>query len=801
VTAGARLIDQVPGPATPAPGIVAIHAHFHRSDRRNPWTGRDDLPIEPSRAAGLLVRDCYRANAAARRTDESGAIVDIVNNFTAIGWDASPSVLDWLAAAAPWTHRRMIDADAEVVGRTGRGVALAHPYVHAILPLASDADRRTLVRWGLSHFRHTFGRSPDGMWLPEMAVDGATLGTLADEGVAATILTPGQVDAVRRGPGHPWSAAGSRELRRAHRCAAGAGRSVTCWFQDAAYSNAVSFGDALIDGWSLGARMAEDVGPGEVLGLVADGETYGLHHPRGEMALAALVAAIDASDGAVCRSYAALGAGRPDLPEVRLRTPSSWSCRHGVERWRTDCGDTVGGNPTWNQRWRRPLRRALDWLAEQAGALLDELGPSLFDDPWAARDGYAEVLVRPRSATRQRYLRAHGVRRSLGVRALSLLEIQRHALAALDSGACFGADPAAAPTVDALRHADRATQIAGATFGFDLATPLRARLAPLRGNRLDLATADELWDHFVAGARTDGLAVARAEALRRIVGAPGISNDRWHVRALGARLATAGTSRARAARYVVTDQTTGARESHILLTLDDGRGRLEGASLASPAGDLSKIAARACRRGLAGLGPTSVFGPGELPPADQREVVSRQAGTLTRHGLATLGVDAGIAMINDLTRLGADVPAGLAHAVADGLAGRFRKLLDHPVIDERAAARLLSDRAALAWVSDRRLASVIDTAIVETTGELDDLAPPAERLRRLAALARLSARSGVPAPSIWWVQNAVVRWREAIVGATPADVQSALAELAGAIDVAWPAAPLPGGGPGTVDTA
>jgi hypothetical protein len=778
-----------------APAVVAVHAHFHRPDQRNPWTGRVDIEsTEMAVPAELAIRDCYRANAAARRTGEAGDIVDIVNNYASIGWDASPSLVDWLADVAPWTRRRMIEADAETVARTGHGVAFAHPYVHAILPLASPADRRTLVRWGIGHFRRTFGRPPDGMWLPETAVDEATLGTLADEGIGQTILTAGQVDAVRPLPAGPWSAPAGPDLRRAHRYVLGDGRSVMCWFQDPLYSVAIAFGNALLDGWSLGTQIAADVAPGEVLGLVADGETFGLHHQRGDMALAALVAALDASPRVSCRPYASLGQGCRDLPEVRLHQPSARSCQHGVERWRSDCGDTVAGNPTWNQRWRRPLRHALDWLAEQAGDMLDSLGRELFDDPWVARDTYVDVLIDPRASTRQRFLRANGVRPSAGVRALSMLELQRHALTALDSGAWSGADPAEPATVLALRHADRAIQLAGAAFEIDLASSLRARLAPLRGNRIDLATADELWDHLVSGARTDAAAIARAEALRRMVGAAGIANHRWQVRAMGARRSTRGARRSCAARYVVTDRTTGARESHVLVVLNDGTGRLQGAALGPTTGDLADVAVRACRRGLAGVGAASLFDLSDLPPADRSDVLARHVEAVAAHGLGNLGVEPGMALISDLTELGADVPPALAHAVAGALANRFRALLDQSEIDEPAAIGLLSGGTALAWASDRQLASAIEAALARTVRWLGQSLPPPEHLRRLAVLARLSARSSAPAPSIWWVQNAVVGWLRALSPSAPAATRAALGELAAATDVAWP-------GSGTVDTS
>jgi hypothetical protein len=310
----------------------------------------------------------------------------------------------------------------------------------------------------------------------------------------------------------------------------------------------------------------------------------------------------------------------------------------------------------------------------------------------------------------------------------------------------------------------------------------------MRGNRLDLATADELWDHYIAPARTDSSAVARAEALRRIVGAPGVSNHRWQVRAMGARRVVAGPSRTCAARYVVTDQATGARASHLLVALDDGSGRLQGAELTDAAGDLSVVAARAARRGLMAVADAvaATFELVDLAPDDRSEILAAHVDVLSQRGMSGLDIEAGIAMIGQLTDLGLDVPPALAGTVAGSLANRLRALLDRPVVDETAAIRLLGHGATVAWVSDGELAGVIDAVIDRSVRGLGGVPPPAAALRRLAVLARLAARSGPPAPSIWWVQNAVVGWRSALAPSTRPEVRSALGELAVAIDVAWP---------------
>ncbi|MBK9179238.1 MAG: DUF3536 domain-containing protein [Acidimicrobiales bacterium] len=437
---------------------LAVHGHFYQPPRENPWT--ETVPVEPSASPWhdwneRITDECYRPNAFARIVDDHGRLVSIVNNYQHLSFDVGPTLLRWLEARQPEVYQRIIEAD-----RGARG-AMAQAYHHSILPLASRRDRRTEVRWGLADFEHRFGRRATGLWLPETAVNADVLAVLAEEGVRFTILAPNQALRVRPlgGADDQWEDVGNGTIdtRRPYRWLHpdGDGLGVDIVFYDGGLSHDVAFGLAARSSQDLIERMASSAGAGQVVTVATDGETFGHHHRFTERAIAYALA-VEAP-----RRHLAAGAlppylsrHRPNL-EVEVRE-SAWSCAHGVGRWKEDCGCHTGGGPGWTQRWRAPLRAALDVLRDAADEVFERRGAEALERPWEARDDYVKVLLG--AVTVDRFAARHVIGGHDGphvVTALTLLEAQRHALAMYTSCGWFFHDLAGIETVQVLRYAAR----------------------------------------------------------------------------------------------------------------------------------------------------------------------------------------------------------------------------------------------------------------------------------------------------------------------------------------------------------
>src|SRR5881396_1219929 len=365
---------------------VAIHGHFYQPPRENPWL--EAVEVQDSAAPyhdwnERVTAECYAPNTAARRVDSANRILDIVNNFEKISFNVGPTLMTWLERHAPDVYARVLDADRlSAQARNGHGNAIAQIYNHMILPLATRRDKVTQTRWGLADFRHRFGREPEGMWLPETAVDDETLDVLAAEGIRFTILAPHQVERVPAGGRPGW-----------HRTAGG--RRIALFLYDGALSHDVAFGPLVRDPAAWIERLTAGDRP-ELVSIATDGETFGHHHREGAVTLARVLEALRQRSDVRVDTFAAFLARHPPQEDVRLVAPSAWSCPHGVERWRSDCGCRVHGDRATHQRWRAPLRSALDWLAAELHGVFEREGGTIFSaDPWTVRDVYGAVLGAP----------------------------------------------------------------------------------------------------------------------------------------------------------------------------------------------------------------------------------------------------------------------------------------------------------------------------------------------------------------------------------------------------------------------
>jgi len=448
---------------------IAVHGHFYQPPRENPWTGRIDAQPSAAPAHDWNERvhlECYRPNAFARIPAGTGAGETIVNNFERMSFNVGPTLMQWMETADPETYARIIEADGASAARLGRGNAMAQSYHHTILPLSPRRDVRTQVRWGLRDFELRYGRAAEGMWLAETAANHDVLEVLIEEGVRFTVLAPGQAGSWRERDGS-WTECSDSPIDTrvpyAYLHRDGSGRSIALFFYDGDISKSIAFEKAARSSTHfLDLFAARGGGAGHLIHAATDGETYGHHAPYTELGLAyALFVEAPERDIEVT-NYAAFLDAHPPEREAKLvpGEGSSWSCAHGLGRWARDCGCHTGGAPGWNQRWRGPLRDALDIVRRASDEVFDRLGATLFADPWQARDRYVDVAIGRRDIDDFLAAEAAGPASSGNRDKMkALLELQQNAMSMYTSCGWFFNDVAGIETVQILRYASRAMDL------------------------------------------------------------------------------------------------------------------------------------------------------------------------------------------------------------------------------------------------------------------------------------------------------------------------------------------------------
>ncbi|MGQ0793591.1 MAG: DUF3536 domain-containing protein [Deltaproteobacteria bacterium] len=509
--------------------FICIHGHFYQPPRENPWLEeieRQDSAHPFHDWNERITSECYAQNASSRILGDDGSIVEIVNNYSKISFNFGPTLLDWLERKSPDAYRAILDADRESRKNfRGHGSALAQAYNHVIMPLANRRDKFTQTLWGVRNFERHFQRKPEGMWLPECAVDLETLEVLAELGIRFTILSPYQAARSREAGGAIWrDASGGRvNTRVPYRVSLPSGRSIAVFFYDGALSRAVAFEGALSSGERFAERLAggfsEDGKSPELVHIATDGESYGHHHRRGDMGLAYAARHIESKGLARITNYGEFLEMNPPAHEARIFDGSSWSCHHGIERWRADCGCNSGGRPLWNQLWRTPLREALDWLRDEICALYEEGAGELLRDSWAARNDYISVVGNRAHENVERFLSRHACR-ELGaeekIRALKLLELQRHAMLMFTSCGWFFDELSGIETAQIIQYAARAVELAEDLFAVPIEERFIGLLGEAKSNIPEHRDGREIYQKFVKPAAVSREKIAAHFAARRL---------------------------------------------------------------------------------------------------------------------------------------------------------------------------------------------------------------------------------------------------------------------------------------------
>lgn len=489
---------------------LCLHGHFYQPPRENPWL--ETVELQDSALPyhdwnDRITAECYAPNAAARILDGEERIVDIVNNYSRISFNFGPTLLAWMADHTPDVLAAIVEADKKSCDRfSGHGSALAQAYNHTILPLASQRDKVTQVRWGIADFVHRFGRQPEGLWLPECAADTKSLEVLAEAGIKFTILSPFQAGKVRRIGEPDWRDVngGRIDPSQPYQVNLPSGRSIAVFFYDAPVSKAVAFERLLNDGAGFAARLMDGYDAGrdwdQLMHIATDGESYGHHHRYGEMALAYALHHIETNQLAELTNYGEFLAEHPPTHEVKIHEASAWSCSHGVGRWHRDCGCNSGGRPGWNQRWRQPLRDALDWLRDQVAPAYEAGAKAFFTDPWRARDEYISVILDRSDENVRRFLQRQAGRELNEdeiFNCLRLLELQRHAMLMFTSCGWFFDELSGIETVQVIQYAGRVLQLARNLFGRDFEPAFLDLLARAKSNIREHRDGRRIYEKFV----------------------------------------------------------------------------------------------------------------------------------------------------------------------------------------------------------------------------------------------------------------------------------------------------------------
>lgn len=492
--------------------FLTIHGHFYQPPRENPWL--EAVEMQDSAAPfhdwnERINKECYNPNSVSKIVDSRNRILDIVNNYAHMSFNFGPTLLSWMEQFAPLTYERVIKADQESVEEhDGHGNAIAQVYNHIIMPLASENDKQTQVIWGIRDFEYRFGRKPEGIWLAETAADDDTLRVCEQHGIKFTILSPFQAQRIREEGKKDWTDVSWGNIDPAHSyryyIKSAPGKYIDLFFYDGAISQSVAFDELLKDGNKFSRRLREGVSGSrnymQLVNIATDGESYGHHTKFGDMALAYVLQIKAKDEGFTITNYGEYLEKYRGNCEVDIKQGSSWSCSHGVGRWKEDCGCSTGAHPGWNQKWRRPLRDAIDYLRDELYKLYEKEGKNFFEDSWDARNNYIDVVL-DRSWANVKKFQNENFLPELSdeekVSAMELLEIQRQCMLMYTSCGWFFSEISGIEPVQVMKYAARAMQLAAKFTKKDIEKKFLEILDEAKSNIPEQGSGRDIFERYV----------------------------------------------------------------------------------------------------------------------------------------------------------------------------------------------------------------------------------------------------------------------------------------------------------------
>ncbi len=492
--------------------FLTIHGHFYQPPRENPWLEaieQQDSALPAHDWNERINNECYNPNSVSKIVDSKNQILNVVNNYEYMSYNFGPTLLSWMEEYAPMAYERIIKADINSRKlHGGHGNAIAQVYNHMIMPLANERDKQTQVKWGIKDFEYRFGRQPEGIWLAETAVDDNTLRVLVENGIKFTILSPYQAQKIRKEGEETWQDVswGNIDPARSYRyyIKSAPGKFIDLFFYDGAISKSVAFDELLKDGNKFVNRLKDGISTlrnyPQLINIATDGESYGHHTKFGDMALSYAMKLKVKDAGFIITNYGEYLEKYRSNWEVEIKPVSSWSCFHGVGRWADDCGCSTGGHPGWNQKWRKPLRTALDYLRDETISIFKKCGKKYFINPEDARNNYISVIL-DRSETSVKAFQEEYFLPELSdqqkVEAMQLMEIQRQAMLMYTSCGWFFSEISGIETVQIMKYAARVMQLASSFSKKDYESKFLEILSEARSNLPEYGTGKDVYERFV----------------------------------------------------------------------------------------------------------------------------------------------------------------------------------------------------------------------------------------------------------------------------------------------------------------
>ncbi len=449
---------------------ICIHGHFYQPPRENPWLNEIETEIsaQPFKNWNVrITRECYGPNAYARILNDKGLIIKLVNNYEKISFNFGPTLISWIEKNYPKLYHKILEADKiSQEYNNGHGNAIAQIYNHIIMPLATREEKEIEIIWGIKDFIHRFNRNPEGLWLSETAVDLETIEILIQNNIKFIILSPTQVKKVRKIGTEKWEEVNEFSINsnRPYELKLPNGKKIAIFFYEREISSKIAFDSILNDGNTfineIFSKFEEKNKEPQLVNIASDGETYGHHKKFAEMALAYALDQIEMKNSARIINYGYFLELFPPRFEVEIKENTAWSCAHGVERWRSNCGCRF--NNELNQKWRTPLRDAMNWLKSKVDDFFNTELPKYLKDIDQVKRDYIEVILNQYKNRRIEFIKKFQLRELTESEQISvsrILEMYKNSLLMFTSCGWYFDDISGLESIQIMKYAGRILQL------------------------------------------------------------------------------------------------------------------------------------------------------------------------------------------------------------------------------------------------------------------------------------------------------------------------------------------------------